>query len=372
MHSLALYRFSPHPHGLPDRRSAKAGKKMPRTSQSLSPHRLNNAAAAIDRKEVHAQNLMQSVKQDGSPCRGQGLPQFDGLCIGHAPRDQVFEWRRRGGKSSSTAARSRRSLPEPYEGVIQELRQGLSEVREGEITPAQFNAMCNGVRALAQIHRLADEETEQIHSEETEVAAMDIAGAHGDLAILNAAARISADTDRYRAESLIQQGLATPERGTTLSSDAPPALVLTDAGRRRFGLQKLTSYTQDDFDQIEALLQRPEINLEKWTAADQLLSAMHASIEEAIADLERGPAPVRDPLTGEILTEPPAGVKIGPVNGDDEISTEEALELMKEQRRKAYRFARILGFRYRNELSVLRQPPVTAEGLEKQQEKDKK
>lgn len=316
--------------------------------------------------------LCKSVKQDGSPCRGQGLPQFDGLCIGHAPRDQVLEWRRRGGKNSSTAARSRKTLPEPYDGVIQELRQGLSEVREGKITPAQFNAMCNGVRALAQIHRLADEEAELIHNEETEMAAMDVAGAHGDLAILNAAARISAEIDRYRAESLIQQGLAIPEPGTTLSSDAPPALVLTDAGRRRFGLQKLTSYTQDDLDQIEALLQRPEINLEKWTAADQLLSAMHTSIEEAITDLERGPVPVRDPLTGEILTEPPAGVRIGPVNGHDEISTEAALEMMKEQRRKAQRFTRILEFRYRNELSVLRQPPVTAEGLEKQQEKDKK
>ena len=316
--------------------------------------------------------LCKSVKMDGSPCRGQGLPQFDGLCIGHAPRDQVLEWRRRGGKNSSTAARSRKTLSEPYDSVIQELRQGLSEVREGKITPAQFNAMCNGVRALAQIHRLADEEAELIHNEETEMAAMDVAGAHGDLAILNAAARISAEIDRYRAESLVQQGLAIPEPGTTLSSDAPPALVLTDAGRRRFGLQKLTSYTQDDLDQIESLLQRPAINLEQWTAADQLLSAMHASIEEAIADLERGPAPVRDPLTGEVLTEPPAGVEIGPVNGDDEINTKAALEMLREQRRKAQRFTRILEFRYRNELSVLRQPPVTAEGSKKQLEKDRK
>ncbi|MXY95866.1 MAG: hypothetical protein F4Y42_20695 [Caldilineaceae bacterium SB0664_bin_27] len=309
--------------------------------------------------------LCKSVKLDGSPCLGHGLPQFDGLCIGHAPRDRVLEWRKRGGRNSSTAARSRKSIPEPYESVIQELRQGLSEVREGKITPAQFNAMCNGVRALAQIHRLAVEETELIHSEETEVAAMTIAGAHGDLVILKAAARISAEIDRYRAESLIQQGLAVPEPGTTLSSDAPPALVLTDAGRRRFGLQKLTSYTQDDFDQIEALFDRPQINLEKWTAADQLLSAMHTGIEEAIADLERGPAPVRDPLTGEVLTEPPAGVKVGPVNNDDEINTKAALEILKKQRRKAQLFTRILEFRYRNELSVLRPPSVIMEESEK-------
>lgn len=312
------------------------------------------------------------VKKDGSPCQGQGQEKYDGYCIAHAPKEITGEWRTRGGKNSSNAARSRKHIPEPFDGIIQELRQGLSALREGELTPSQFNAMCNGARAIAQLVRLSNEESDLIRAGEIESAAMDIAGAQGDLAILDAAAKISAEHERYRAESLIQQGLAMPEPGTPRDSDAPPALVLTDAGRRRFGLQKLTGYTQDDFDQIEALLQRPEIYPEKWTAADQLLSAMNTSIEEAIADLESGPAPVRDPLTGQVLTEPPSGVKVGPLSADDHINTEAATKTLKEQRQRVERLSRILDFRYRMELSDLRLPPLREDEEEKEGEKAKK
>ncbi|MDE0141599.1 MAG: hypothetical protein OXI80_08335 [Caldilineaceae bacterium] len=315
--------------------------------------------------------LCKGVKKDGTPCQGQGQEKYGGYCIAHAPKEITDEWRTRGGKNSSNAARSRKHIPEPFDGIIQELRQGLSEVREGKLSPSQLNAMCNGARAISQLVRLSNEESDLIRAHEIESAAMDIAGAQGDLAILDAAAKISAERERYWAESFIQQGLAIPEPGTTRDSDAPPALVLTDAGRRRFGLQKLTGYTQDDLDQIEALLKRPVMSLGEWSAADKLLSAMHTSIEEALADLECAPVPVRDPLTGETLTEPPAGVKIGPVNGDDEISTKAALEMLKEQRQKVQLFTRILEFRYRNELSVLRLPPMRKDEDEEEKERKK-
>ena len=316
--------------------------------------------------------LCKGVKKDGTPCQGQGQDKYEGFCIAHAPKDITDEWRTRGGQNSSNAARSRKHIPEPFDGIIQELRQGLSEVREGKLRPSQLNAMCNGARAIAQLVNLSNEEIDLIRNQEIEAAALELVGAHGDLTVLKAAAHISAEHERYRAESLIEQGLAVPESGKNPGSAPLSKLVLTDAGRRRFGLQKLTRYTQEDFDQIEALLKRPEIYMEKWAAADQLLSAMRTSIEEAIADLERGTAPVRDPLTGEVLTEPPIGVRIGPVNADHHINTEAAIKTLKEQRQQAERFARILEFRYKVELSDLRQLSMTAEEAGEQQEDEEK
>ena len=314
--------------------------------------------------------LCKGVKKDGTPCQGIGLEQYGGFCIGHAPNEITAEWRTRGGKNSSNAARSRKPRPEPFDGIIQELRQGLSEVREGKVTPSQFNAMCNGARAIAQLVRLSNEEIDLIRAGDIESAAMDVAGAQGDLAILNVAARISAEYERYWAESLIQQGLAIPEPGANHDSDAPPALVLTDAGRRRFGLQKLTGYTQEDFDLLEALFRRPKIEPEKWVTAERLLSKMRTSIEEAIADLENGPAPVRDPFTGHVLTEPPAGVIVGPIGADDHINTEAAIKTLKEQRQQVERFTHILEYRYKIELSDLRPPPTREEVKEQKQEKE--
>lgn len=319
--------------------------------------------------------LCKGVKNDGTPCQGQGQDKYDGYCIAHAPKEITDEWRTRGGKNSSNAARSRKQIPEPFDGIIQELRQGLSEVREGKLSPSQLNAMCNGARAIAQLVNLSNEEVDLIRSQDIEAAALELAGAQGDLAVLKAAASISAENERYRADSLIYQGLAIPEAGKNPGSAPLSRLVLTATGRRRFGLQKLTGYTQEDFDQIEALLKRSRIEPSEWDAANQRLSRMHASIEEAIADLQSGPAPVHDPVTGQVLTEPPTGVRIGPVNGDRHINTEAAIKTLQEQRRQVEKLMRILEFRYKVELSDLRdlrQPSMTAEMAAEQQEDEEK
>lgn len=298
--------------------------------------------------------LCKGVKKDGTPCQGQGLEKYGGFCIGHAPKEITDEWRTRGGKNSSNAARSHKPMPEPFDGIFQELRQGLSEVREGKLSPSQFNAMCNGARAMAQLLHLSNQEVDLLRKQEVETAASELAGAPGDLAILKAAAHNAAEYERYTAESLIDQGLAVPATENNHGSTPLSRLVLTDAGRRRFGLQKLTRFTQEDFDQIEALFKRSRVEPEEWVAADQHLSKMCISIEEAIADLESGPAPVRDPLTGHVLTEPPVGVKLGPVNADHHINIEAAITTLKKQRQQVERFIRILEFRYKAELSELR------------------
>ena len=53
-----------------------------------------------------AKILCNSVRTDGSPRQGRGLKQFNGDCIAHASADLTRQWRSRGGKNSSTAARS--------------------------------------------------------------------------------------------------------------------------------------------------------------------------------------------------------------------------------------------------------------------------
>ena len=228
-----------------------------------------------------------STNKDGTPCRGNGLPQFDGYCIGHAPAEVVREWRSRGGKNASNAARADKRLPERLQGVIDTLTQGISDVREGKLEPAAYTAMCRGVKVLVEVYRLTDEEMEQVRIEEIEAAAAEVAGVQGDLSILNAAARISADHDSYTIEALVEQGLVALEPGR---GPGPAEPVLTDAGRRRFGLQRLTSYTQDDIDRIKGLLERPVIDGDLRNAALSALFKMRSAIEEAIQDLGREPS----------------------------------------------------------------------------------
>lgn len=55
---------------------------------------------------------------------------------------------------------------------------------------------------LIDLYQQADAEMELIRHEEGKAAAVDVAGARGDLAILNAAAAIVAQQNRYQLEAL--------------------------------------------------------------------------------------------------------------------------------------------------------------------------
>ncbi len=300
--------------------------------------------------------LCKGVKKDGTPCQGQGLEKYGGFCIGHAPKEITDEWRTRGGKNSSNAARSHKPMPEPFEGIFQELRQGISEVREGKLSPSQFNAMCNGARAMAQLLHLSNQEIDLLRKREIETAASELAGAPGDLAILKAAAHSAAEYERYTAESLIDQGLAVPDTENNHGSTPLSRLVLTDAGRRRFGLQKLTRFTEDDFDLVKAPLERPVLQYHHAIAALKTLSEMKTALREAIADHTNGAPPPRDPLTGQLLSAPPAGVESGIVYTDGDITTEAALKILKEQLQQAEMLYRLYRYRYEREFGDLSIP----------------
>ena len=260
-----------------------------------------------------SKTLCNSIKRDGSPCQGQGLEQFDGYCIAHAPADQTRAWRARGGQASSTAARADKRIPERQQVVIQALVEGLLAVQEGTLSPAAYSAMCKGAKEVREYYLLADQEMEAIRAEETQAAAAEIAGAHGDLAILKAADAIIAQQNQYRIDSLVDQGLATHELAR--NPNDPPQPVLTDEGRKRLGNRVQSPYTQQDIDELKDDVKSytyeeyelPELCLD--------LTEKRAVMEAALADLTRDPAldpaPPRDPLTGQTLNEFPAGVKSG-------------------------------------------------------------
>ena len=260
-----------------------------------------------------SKTLCKSFKRDGSPCQGQGLEQFDGYCIAHAPADQTRARRARGGQASSTAARADKRIPERQQVVIQALTEGMLAVQEGTLSPAAYSAMCKGAKEVREYYLLVDKEMEAIRAEETQAAAEEIAGAHGDLAILAAADTITAQQNQYRIDSLIDQDLATCDSPQT--DDRPAEYVLTDEGRKRLGNRVQSPYTQQDIDELKDDVKSytyeecelPELCLD--------LTEKRAVMEAALADLTRDPAldpaPPRDPLTGQPLNELPAGVSTG-------------------------------------------------------------
>ena len=273
-----------------------------------------------------------SFKRDGSPCQGQGLKRFDGYCIAHGPADKVREWRSRGGKNSSTAARADKRIPERMQGIIKNLAEGFTAVREGNLSPAVYTAMCRGAREMRESYRLADEEMEQIRAEETQAAAAEIAGAHGDLDTLKAADEITAQQNQYRIDSLIDQGLATLEQARN-PNDLPQP-VLTDEGRRRFNYRHLTDFSQQDIDDSKDAARQYVYERQHLPIIIDLLREMSLDMEAALADLTRDPAldpaPPLDPLTGQALTAPPAGVRTGQPPDPDPADVVSSPEILKD------------------------------------------
>ena len=297
-----------------------------------------------------AKTPCKGVKKDGTPCQGNGLPRFDGYCIAHAPAGKTRAWRTRGGKNCSTAVRSDKRIPERLRSAIEALDKGLLNVQEGNLDPAAYSAMCRGAKAMVDLYRLADQEMELVRHEETEAAAMEVVGAHGDPAILTAAAKISAEQNQYRLESLIDQGPVTLEPKQNNDADEPPEPVLTDEGRRRLGYQRLTRYTQENIDQLKDVSMRSILNTSQLTGVLGSLSHMRASIEKALADLARDPAPARDALTGQTLSELPDGVKTGPMPAANTDNAEQAAKILEDQLRQVKELTREFKEMYEDEL----------------------
>ena len=249
-----------------------------------------------------------SLKKDGTPCRGNGLEQLDGYCIAHAPADKAWEWRSRGGKASSAAARADKRIPERLRDAIDKLSTGIDQVLEGKLEPAALSAISRAAKVLIELYRLADHEMDLIRAEETAAAAAQVAGAAGDPQLLDAAAAIAAWQDQYRIDSLIDQGLVAPEPVETQDADQPQARVLTAAGRQRFGYQRLTKYTRRDIDVCrEQVIDNPPEGNDLPVALYDLYF-IRKNLNELLTDCAPASPPVVDALTGQPLSRLPAAV----------------------------------------------------------------
>ena len=249
-----------------------------------------------------------SLKKDGTPCRGNGLEQLDGYCIAHAPADKAWEWRSRGGKASSAAARADKRIPDRLRDAIDKVSTGMDQVLEGKLEPAALSAISRAAKVLIELYRLADHEMDLIRSEETAAAAAQVAGAAGDPELLDAAAAIAAWQDQYRIDALIDQGLVAPEPVETQDADQPQARVLTAAGRQRFGYQRLTKYTRRDIDVCrEQVIDNPSEGHDMPVALYDLYF-IRKNLNELLTDCAPASPPVVDALTGQPLSRLPVAV----------------------------------------------------------------
>ena len=249
-----------------------------------------------------------SLKKDGTPCRGNGLDQLDGYCIAHAPADKAWEWRSRGGKASSAAARADKRIPERLRHAIERVSTGMDQVLEGKLEPAALSAISRAAKVLIELYRLADHEMDLIRSEETAAAAAQVAGAAGDPELLDAAAAITAWQDQYRIDALIDQGLVAPEPVATQDADQPQARVLTAAGRQRFGYQRLTKYTRRDIDVCRELVIDNPSERHDMPVALYDLYFIRKNLNELLTDCAPASPPVVDALTGQPLSRLPVAV----------------------------------------------------------------
>ena len=297
-----------------------------------------------------AKTPCKSLRRNGTPCQGNGLPRYNGYCIAHAAPEKVWGWRSRGGKASSTAARADKRIPERLRGAIEKVTQGMDDLLEEKIEPAALSAISRSARVLIDLYRLADEEMDQIRGEEDAVAVAQVAGGLGDHALLEAADAFTAWQNQYRIDSLIDQGLATLQRDETQDADQPSVPVLTAAGRQRFGYQRLTKYTQGGIDMLRSLAQDPPPDDGALTAVLIDLYKMRMAMAEALEDFAPAPAPVLDPLTGQPLTQLPAQVKPAtvPVAGPEEAA--QAAKNLQDQLRQVNELTREAEVQYEEEV----------------------
>ena len=254
-----------------------------------------------------SKKLCKGIRKDGSPCQGNGLDQFDGLCIAHGPTpEQAYQWRSEGGKNSATAARIDKRMPERYKYLNDILETGLKQVLDGTLSPARYAAICRGVKMILDLYRQADQEMDLIRAEEIQAAATEFLGLHSNLDILEAAGEMNDRQDQYRAESLVDQDYA--EVKEPFKPGQLPEIVLNDRGRRRFGFHTI-DIAQHYLNEIDDELTEYDPHRSDLSEITGLLEDLQEDVENTLSSLARDDVAPFDPLTGQSITELPAGVQ---------------------------------------------------------------
>ena len=258
-----------------------------------------------------AKTLCKGTRKDGSPCKGHALEQYDGYCLAHgAPPEQAHEWRAAGGKNSATAVRRDKRMPEHLKEPIDHIMDHMRRLAEKDPSPAALNALSRAAKTLIELRRFANEEMEIIRAEEIRAAAAARLDVQTDLEVLEVADDIRVMRDRFRRESLVEQGFA---RFTEpFRRDDPPEVVLNEKGRLRFGFQHV-EYRQEFLDQLDAELVaflRGESGLPDLPTYSEMLEEAQEGLEETLTGLAHAGEAPYDPMTGQPFTTLPDKVKI--------------------------------------------------------------
>ena len=254
-----------------------------------------------------SKTLCKGIRKDGSPCQGNALDQFNGLCIAHGPTpEQAYQWRSEGGKNSATAARLDKRIPERLKYLHNILETGLKQVLDGTLSPARYNASCRGVKMILDLYRQSDQEMDLIRAEEIQAAAAEFLGLNGNLDVLEAPDDMAARQDQHRAEALVEQDFA--EVKEPFKPGQPPEIFLNHKGRRRFGYQTIEN-TQEFLNELDDELTEFDPWQSDLSEITDLLQTMQEHVEETLSALARDDVAPFDPLTGRAITKLPAGVQ---------------------------------------------------------------
>ena len=286
------------------------------------------------------------IRKDGQPCQANGLEQYGGLCLAHgAPPEQAREWRSLGGKNSAAAVRFAKNIPEPFQELLELLKECRQKVLDGDLSAANSNAISNNVKMALEAYSRAEEVMEKERADEVRAAAAEHLGVPANLDVLEEADRIYAQLERRRAEALVEQGFA---RFTAPAGPGqPPQVLLNKKGQTRFGhlyfenRQQMLEGIEDTLVQFQIdgprLPEIPDLPL-----LTMMLNDLQVDIEDTQSQVAQqsaeGPF---DPLTGRAFTKLPVGVMVSPTRDnyhycldDPHEALEEQLEYIKEVHRE--------------------------------------
>ena len=258
-----------------------------------------------------AKMLCKGTRKDGSPCRGVALEQYDGYCLAHgAPPEQAHEWRAAGGKNSATAVRRDKRMPEHLKEPIYHIVGHMRRLAEKDPTPAGLNALSRAAKTLIELRRFANEEMDLIRAEEIRAEAAARLDVQTDLEVLEVADDIRVMRDRFRRESLVEQGFARFMEPFT--RDDPPKVILNEKGRLRFGFQYVEE-RQTCLKVVDAELTefvRGESDLPDLPTLSAGLEEVQEGLEDTLTKLSRVSEAPYDPINGRPFSRLPDGVKI--------------------------------------------------------------
>ncbi len=276
------------------------------------------------------------IRKDGQPCQANGLEQYGGLCIAHgAPPEQAREWRSLGGKNSAAAVRFAKNIPEPFQELLELLKECRQKVLDGTLSAADSNAISNNVKMALEAYSRADEVMEKERADEVRAAAAEHLGVPANLEVLEEADRIYAQLERRRAEALVEQGYA---RFTEPAGPGqPPQVLLNKKGQTRFGhlyyesRQSLLEKIEDNL--VEFQIDGPRLpEIPDLPVLTTMLNDLKVDIEDtqSLMAQQSAEGPF-DPMSGRAFTKLPACVTVSPTRDNYHYCLDDPHEALAEQ-----------------------------------------